>query len=211
MDDPVPMHRPDSAPAASPAAVLPAALSVVEGSAETAAAPAAPGTLTDAPARRRRISALRRAGVPNRDVVVACRVDPETAEQFAARAAEHGLERATLLARLLTEELARPAPRRRLPVTPPVEVAALAAALRDIEATRGELREGHGLLTRIAGVARAEGDRDTLAAANATISRAGAAVDRIDSLLATVIEIIERADVTPPSRARPRGRGGGRA
>ncbi len=159
--------------------------------APTALTPAEALASTGRGARRGRPKALPDDAL--RSVVLACRVDPATAEAFTARADAHGQERATLLARLVAEELARPAPRRRGPRRPSVDVSALVAALRQIEDERGELREGHGALVRLARLSREGGDSQTHQHAEAVLARVDRAVERLDTLTEQVVTVIERA------------------
>ncbi|WP_128080153.1 hypothetical protein [Roseicella frigidaeris] len=150
---------------------------------------------------RKRGRPRRTADADLRSVVVGCRLDPETAEVFAARAALHGMERATLLTQLVTEEMARPAPKRRVTPQPTVQVTALAEALIKVDTTRDDLRMVHGTLRQYLAPLRETGREDVIPAMLAALDRVDALVLEVEGLMKrteTLIAVAEgRRDVVP--------------
>jgi hypothetical protein len=143
---------------------------------------------------RRRGRPRRVAETDLRSVVVACRVDPPTAHALQDRAECYGLERATLLAQLVTTELSRPAPRRRRVPQPTVEVEKLTSGLDGLENARSELREVNGTLRQFLGSLRELGREDVVEAMLASLDQVDAAVLRVEELASRTEELIYQAE-----------------
>jgi hypothetical protein len=129
-----------------------------------------------------------------RSVVLACRVDPPTADALQDRAECYGLERATLLAQLVTTELARPAPRRRRVPQPTAAVEALTSDLDGLEDARSELREVHGTLRQFLGSLREMGREDVVDAMLASLDQVDALVLRVEGLASKTEALIHQAE-----------------
>lgn len=164
-----------------------------------AAAPTAPAPASDpAPAgsapRRRRGRRVTRTADDLRSVVLACRVDPDMADRFTAQAQQADTDRAGLLVSLVAAAVARPTPTRHdRPAVRPAH-RELSPLLRDLGELRGELREGHGALVRLAGIARAADDEATLRHANWTLGAQNRMVERVEAAVARIVEAIESAE-----------------
>lgn len=144
---------------------------------------------------------VRRRGRPRcvaetdlRSVVVACRVDPPTADALQDRAECYGLGRATLLAQLVTTELARPAPRRRRVPQPTVAVQALTSGLDGLEDARSELREVHDTLRQFRDSLRMLGREDVVKAMLTSLDQVDAAVLRVQGVASRTEALIHQAE-----------------
>lgn len=148
----------------------------------------------DGAVERRRRGGRKSTRTPTdlRSVVLGCRVDQATADEFADLASLSGTDRASLLASLVAGALSRPAPvRHDHPPTKP-EHKQLSPLLKDLNGLRAELREGHGALTRLAGITRAEGEFTALGEANQALKAQQLLVERIEALTEMVTDAIER-------------------
>ena len=127
-----------------------------------------------------------------RSVVLGCRVDPSTADEFSALAETLGTDRAGLLASLVASALSRPAPIRHDHPPPKAEHKQLSPLVRQLQDLRGDLRKGHGTLVQLAGIARTAEDFDTLGHTNRTLSAQDRMIARVEAEIHRVNAAIER-------------------
>ena len=140
--------------------------------------------------RRRGGRKVTRTADDLRSVVIGCRVDQATADEFAALAEASGTDRAGLLASLVAAELRRPTPKRHDRPTPLPDHKILSPLLRELQTGHAQMREGHGALVRLAGIVRAEGDQPALAHVNQTLDQHDRLTGQIETLIDRVTEAI---------------------